>query len=85
MEPIKSLVSLEIKLYQHSAKVSSIKATWEDNEEVQITEEQQKLDGNSSPMDISIVERQQKILSKVDLSRLTSKQREMVRNIIREE
>ena len=85
MEPIKSLVSLEIKLYQHSAKVSSIKATWEDNEEVQITEEQQKLDGNSSPMDISIVERQQKILSKVDLSGLTSKQREMVRNIIREE
>ena len=62
VEPIKSLVSLEIKLYQHSAKVSSIKATWEDNEEVQITEEQQKLDGNSSPMDISIVERQQKIL-----------------------
>ena len=85
VEPIKSLVSLEIKLYQHSAKVSSIKATWEDNEEVQITEEQQKLDGNSSPMDISIVERQQKILSKVDLSGLTSKQREMVRNIIREE
>ena len=63
VEPIKSLVSRELKLHQHSAKVSSIKATWEDNEEVQVTEEQQKLDGDSSPMDIPIVERQQKVLS----------------------
>ena len=52
MELIKSLVPLEVKLYQHSAKVSSTKATWEDNEKVQVTEEQQKLGGNSSPMDI---------------------------------
>ena len=85
VELIKSLVPLEVKLYQHSAKVSSTKATWEDNEKVQVTEEQQKLGGNSSPMDIPIVDRQQKILSKIDLSGLTSKQREMVRNIIREE
>ena len=31
------------------------------------------------------MERQQKILSKIDLSGLTSKQREMVRNVVREE
>ena len=36
-------------------------------------------------MTIPTVERQQKILSKIDLSGLTSKQREMVRNVIREE
>ena len=36
-------------------------------------------------MTIPTVERQQKILSKIDLSWLTSKQREMVRNVIREE
>ena len=35
-------------------------------------------------MDIPIVERQ-KILSKIDLSGLTSKKREMVKNVIREE
>ena len=57
LEPIKSLVLLEIKLYQQSAKVSSIKATWEDTEEVQVTEEEQKSDGNSSPMNIPTVER----------------------------
>ena len=85
VEPIKSLVPLEVKLHQHSAKVSSIKATWEDTEEVQVTEKQQKLDGNSSPMNIPTVERQQKILSKIDLSGLTFKQREMVRNVIRKE
>ena len=32
VEPIKSLVPFEVKLHQHSAKVSPIKATWEDNE-----------------------------------------------------
>ena len=85
VEPINSLVPLEAKLHQHSAKVSSVKATWEDNEWVQITEEQKKLHGNSSPMDRPTVERQQQILSKTDLSRLTSKQREMERNVIREE
>ena len=42
------------------------------------------MNGNSSPMDIAIVERQ-KILSKIDLSGLTSKKREMVRNVISEE
>ena len=57
LEPIKSLVLLEIKLHQQSAKVSSIKATWEDPEEVQVTEEKQKSDGNSSPMNIPTVER----------------------------
>ena len=36
-------------------------------------------------MDRPTVERQQQILSKTDLSRLTSKQREMERNVIREE
>ena len=35
LEPIKSLVPLEFKLHQQSAQVSSIKATWEDTEEVQ--------------------------------------------------
>ena len=55
---IKSIVSLEVKLHQQSAIVPSIKATWEDNEEVQVTEEQQKLDGNSSPMNIPTMERQ---------------------------
>ena len=32
VEPIQSLVPREVKLHQHSAKVSSIKATWEYNE-----------------------------------------------------
>ena len=36
-------------------------------------------------MNIPTVERQQMILSKIDLSGLTSKQREMVRNVIRKE
>ena len=36
VEPIKSLVPLEVKLHQYTAKVSSIKATWEDTEEVQV-------------------------------------------------
>ena len=85
VEPIKSLVPLEVKLHQHSAKLSSIKVTWEDTEEVQVTKEQQKSSGNSSPMDIPTVERQQKILLKIDLSGLTSKQQKMVRNAIREE
>ena len=40
VELIKSLVSLEVKLHQQSAKVSSI--TSEDIEEKQVTEEQQK-------------------------------------------
>ena len=84
LEPIKSLVPLEVKLHQHSAKVSSFKATLEDTEEVQVMEEQQKSDGNSSPMNIPTVEGQQKI-SKIGLSGLISKQREMVRNVIREE
>ena len=53
---------------------------WRSNEEVQVIEEQQKLDSNSSPMNIPTVARQQKI-SKIDLSGLTSKQRDMVRNI----
>ena len=35
-------------------------------------------------MNIPTVERQQKILSKTDLSGLTSEQREIVRNVIRE-
>ena len=72
-------------LHQHSGKVPSIKATWEDTEEVQVTEEQQKLDGNSRPINIPTVERQQKMWSKIDLSELTSKQREIARNAIREE
>ena len=85
LEPITSLVPLEVELHQHSAKVSSIKANLEDTEEVQVMEKQQKSDGNSSLMNIPTVERQQKILSKIDLSGLTSKQREMVKNVIREE
>ena len=40
VELIKSLVSLEVKLHEQSAKVSSI--TSEDIEEKQVTEEQQK-------------------------------------------
>ena len=36
-------------------------------------------------MYILSVERQQKILSKIDLSRLTSKEEKMVRNAIRQE
>ena len=40
VEPIKSLVLLEVKLHQHSAKVWSIKTIWQDTEEVQATEEQ---------------------------------------------
>ena len=40
VEPIKSLVPLEVTLHQHSAKVSSIEAIWEDNKKVQVTEEQ---------------------------------------------
>ena len=35
--------------------------------------EKQKSDGNSSPMNIPTVEKQQKILSKIYLSGLTSK------------
>ena len=85
LEPIKSLVPLEVELHRHSAKVSSIKANLEDTEEVQVTEEQQKSDGDSRLMNIPTVERQQKLLSKTDLSGLTSKQREMVRNGIRGE
>ena len=65
VEPIRSLVPLEVKLHNHSAKVSSIKATWKDAEEVQVTEEQQKPDGNSSPMDIFTVERQQRYYQKL--------------------
>ena len=64
VEPVKSLVPLKVKLHQHSAKVSSTKATWEDNEEVQVTEEQQELDGNSSPVNIPTVERQTKDIIK---------------------
>ena len=64
LKPIKSLVPLEIELHQHSAKVPSIKANLEDTEEVQVMEEQQKSDGNSSLMNIPTEERQQKILSK---------------------
>ena len=30
VEPIKSLVPLEVKLHNHSAQVSLIKATWKD-------------------------------------------------------
>ena len=77
IEPIRSLAPLEVKLHQHSAKVSSIKT--------QVTEEQQKSDGNSSLMDTFTVERHQKIVSKIDTSGLTSEQREMVRTVIREE
>ena len=77
IEPIRSLVPLEVKLHQHSAKVSSIKT--------QVTEEQQKSDGSSSLMDTFTVERHQKIVSKTDTSGLTSEQREMVRTVIREE
>ena len=36
VEPIKSLVPLDVKLHQHSAKVSSIKATREDTEGKQL-------------------------------------------------
>ena len=72
VEPITSLLLCEVKLHRHSAKVSSIKVFWEDTEKVQVTEEQQKLDVNSSPMNLPTVERQQKI-SKIDLLRLTSK------------
>ena len=36
VEPIKSLVPLDVKLHQHSAKVSSIKATQEDTEGKQL-------------------------------------------------
>ena len=85
LEPITSLLPLQVELHQHSAKVSSIKANLEDTEEIQVMEEQQKSNGNSSPMNTPTAERQQKILSKIDLSGLTSKQREMVRNAIREE
>ena len=53
----KSLVPLEVKLHQRSAKVSLIKATWEDTAEVQVKEEQQKSrpDANSSPVNIPTV------------------------------
>ena len=61
LEPIKSLVSLEVELHQHSVKVSSIKANLEDTEEVQVMEEQLKSDGSSSLMNIPTIERQQKI------------------------
>ena len=85
VEPIKSLVPFEVKLNQHSAKVSSIKVKiMKNNEEVQVIEEQQKLDSNSSPMNIPTVARQQKI-SKIDLSGLISKQRDMVRNVVSKE
>ena len=84
LEAIKSLVPLEVEFHQHSARVSSSKANLEDTEEVQVMEEQQKSDGNSSPMNIPTAERQQKILSKIDLSGLISKQREMKRNVISE-
>ena len=40
---------------------------------VQVTKEQQKSDGYNSPMKIPTVERQHKILSKIDSSVLTSK------------
>ena len=52
VEIIKILVPPEVNLHQQSAKVSSIKATWEDTEEVQVTEEQQKWDGNISGMNV---------------------------------
>ena len=59
VETIKTLVPLEVKLHQHSAKVSSIKATWEDTEEVQVTEEQQKSDGNISRMNVPTSKQQE--------------------------
>ena len=40
VEPIKSLVPIEVKLHQHSVKVLSIKVTWEYTEETQVTEDQ---------------------------------------------
>ena len=85
LEPIKSSVLLEVELHQHSTKVSSIKANLEDTEEIEVMEEHQKSDGNSSPMNIPTAERQQRVLSKINLSGLTSKQGEMVRNVIGEE
>ena len=36
------LVPFEAKLHQYSAKGSSIKATWKDPEEVQVTEERER-------------------------------------------
>ena len=84
VEPINSLVPLEVKLHWYSAKVSSIKANWQGTEEVQVTKEKQKSYGNSSLMSITTVERQIKISSKIDLSGLTSKQREIVRNVFRD-
>ena len=36
VEPIKSLVPLDVKLHQHNAKVSSVKATREDTEGKQL-------------------------------------------------
>ena len=38
LEPVKSLVPLEVKLHQHSTNVLLIKATWEDTEEKQVAE-----------------------------------------------
>ena len=84
VEPINSLAPLEFKLHWYSAKVSSIKANWQDTEEVQVTKEKQKSYGNSSLMSITTVERQIKISSKIDLSGLTSKQREIVRIVFRD-
>ena len=55
VEPLKSLVPLKIELNQYSAKILSIKATWEDTEEVKVTEEHQKSDGNSSSLNILTV------------------------------
>ena len=85
VEPIKSLGTLEVKSHQDSAKVSSVKATWEDTEEKQVTEKQQRSDSSGSLMDIPNVERQQKILLKINLSGQTSKEPEIVRNFIRKD
>ena len=41
VELIKPLEPLEVRLHQHSANFLSIRATWENNQEKQVTEEQQ--------------------------------------------
>ena len=64
VEPIQSLGPLEVKSHQDSAEVSSVKSTWEDTEEKQVTEKYQRSDGSGSLMDIPNVERQQKIIVK---------------------
>ena len=65
VEPINSSVPLKLNYI----KIVSIKAIWKNTEEVQVTEEQQKSDSNSMPMNMPTVERKQKILPNIEKMR----------------